>query len=138
MEPSLPAAPPPDVPCSNPPPPVLQSYGPKEAFFVSNMVNVQYVLWGQLVLFYSYWKGHINRARNNCSIHSKIAVMAALVALAGFFAAMGAQKTSGAVQQVGACDPRVFCTCHIANRLTTYLTPPPTHTHTHTHKPNRC
>jgi len=64
------------------------------------MVNVQYVFWGQLVLFFSYWRGHINTTRNNCSLHGKIAVMALLDALAGFLAAMGARQTSGALQQM--------------------------------------
>ncbi len=77
-----------------------KAYGGKLAFFVSNMVNVQYVLWGQLVLWYSYSAGHINASRNNCRLHGKIAVMALLDALAGFFAAMGAVNTSGALQQM--------------------------------------
>jgi drug/metabolite transporter (DMT)-like permease len=76
------------------------AYGKGNEFFVSNMVNAQYVIFGQVVLMYAYWQGQINPTMNNMSMHGKIRVMALLDALAGFLAAMGAVHTTGAIQQL--------------------------------------
>ena len=76
------------------------AYGNGNEFFVSNMVNFQYVLFGQGVLWWAQCKGQINPELNSWRVHGKIRVMALLDALSGFLAAMGAVYTTGAMQQL--------------------------------------
>lgn len=74
-------------------------YEQEGAFFVSQCVNVMYVLFGYLALVYVSMKNEITEEMKNIS-HSKYSVMGLLDCLAGFLAAMGASKTSGAAQQL--------------------------------------
>jgi len=76
------------------------AYGKGNEFFVSNMVNFQYVIFGQGVLWWAQHKGQISPELNNWKVHGKIRVMALLDALSGFLAAMGAVYTTGAMQQL--------------------------------------
>ena len=79
---------------------MFESYGEDGSFFVSNAVNVIYVLVGGVALFYADTvKGEIAEEVRQTS-HLKFVVMAAMDALAGFLAAMGAVYTSGAMQQL--------------------------------------
>ena len=79
---------------------MFESYGEDGSFFVSNAVNVIYVIVGGVALFYAdVVKGEISEEVRQTS-HMKFVVMAAMDALAGFLAAMGAVYTSGAVQQL--------------------------------------
>ena len=63
------------------------------------MVNLIYVGVGQIVLTYVELQGEITPAMRKIP-HSSYMMMAFFDACAGFLAAMGAQKTSGAVQQL--------------------------------------
>ena len=79
---------------------MFESYGEDGSFFVSNAVNVIYVVVGGVALLYAdKVKGEITEDVRQTS-HLKFVVMAAMDALAGFLAAMGAVYTSGAVQQL--------------------------------------
>jgi hypothetical protein len=77
------------------------AFGKGNEFFVSNMVNLQYVVFGQLVLWYAYYDNQVDEdTLTNPSLHGKIQIMAFLDAFSGFLAAMGAVHTSGAIQQL--------------------------------------
>lgn len=78
---------------------MFEAYGSEGSFFVSNAVNVIYVLIGGIVLGIAEWRGEIDHDVKNTS-HVKFMVMASCDGLAGFLAAMGAVYTSGAVQQL--------------------------------------
>lgn len=78
---------------------MFEAYGSEGSFFVSNAVNLIYVLIGGVVLGIAEWKGEIDDEVRNTS-HAKFMVMASCDGLAGFLAAMGAVYTSGAVQQL--------------------------------------
>lgn len=78
---------------------MFEAYGSDGSFFVSNAVNIIYVLIGGIVLGIAEWRGEIDRDVNNTS-HVKFMVMASCDGLAGFLAAMGAVYTSGSVQQL--------------------------------------
>jgi hypothetical protein len=76
---------------------MFEAYGSDGSFFVSNAVNIVYVLVGGVVLAYADARGEISSDAKTTS-HGKFIVMAACDGLAGFFAAMGAVYTSGAVR----------------------------------------
>ena len=78
---------------------MFEAYGSDGSFFVSNAVNIIYVLIGGVVLGIAEWRGEIDDDMRNTS-HAKFLVMASCDGLAGFLAAMGAVHTSGAMQQL--------------------------------------
>ena len=78
---------------------MFESYGEGGSFFVSNAVNVIYVIIGGVALAYADFKGEISDEVKQTS-HVKFIVMASCDGVAGFLAAMGAVYTSGAAQQL--------------------------------------
>lgn len=78
---------------------IMYNNFPNEAFFVSQAVNLLYVLIGGVVLSYVSFQGQITEEMRNTP-HTKFLVMGSLDCLAGFLAAMGASNTSGAAQQL--------------------------------------
>lgn len=78
---------------------MYSAYGEKHAFFVSQGVNFLYVLYGGIILQYLINKGEITNEMRSIP-HFKFIVMGFLDCLGGFLAAMGANRTSGSLQQL--------------------------------------
>ena len=75
------------------------AYGDSRAFFVSQGVNFLYVVYGGVILWYLSKKGEITAETRNIS-HKKFIVMGLLDCIGGFLGAMGANGTSGSLQQL--------------------------------------
>ena len=78
---------------------MYSAYGDSRAFFVSQGVNLIYVLYGGVILYYCTLKGEITDEMRKIP-HSKFIIMGFLDSLGGFLAAMGANGTSGTLQQL--------------------------------------
>jgi drug/metabolite transporter (DMT)-like permease len=78
---------------------MYSAYGDSRAFFVSQGVNLLYVIYGGAILFYLSWQGKIT-AETRSIPHYKFVIMGFLDCMGGFLGAMGANNTSGSLQQL--------------------------------------
>ena len=78
---------------------MYNSFSEKYAFFVSQGVNFLYVIYGGIILFFLEKEGEITKEMKEIS-HIKFIIMGFLDCLGGFLAAMGANRTSGTLQQL--------------------------------------
>jgi drug/metabolite transporter (DMT)-like permease len=77
---------------------MYSAYGDSRAYFVSQGVNFLYVLYGGVILSIGHYRGIITDEPN--LPHTKFIIMGFLDCLGGFLAAMGANETSGSLQQL--------------------------------------
>jgi len=78
---------------------MYSAYGESRAFFVSQGVNFLYVVYGGFILHGLTRRGEITDEMKQIP-HRKFIIMGFLDSVGGFLAAMGANRTSGSLQQL--------------------------------------
>lgn len=78
---------------------MFAAFGERRAFFVSNCINLVYVIFGGIVLYIVDLQGKITPEMREIP-HLKFMIMGLLDAIGGFLSAMGANRTSGSLQQL--------------------------------------
>lgn len=77
---------------------MYSAYGDSRAYFVSQGVNFLYVLYGGIIIQIGVYRGMMPPEKD--APHIKFIIMGFLDCLGGFLAAMGANQTSGSLQQL--------------------------------------